>query len=75
MRLLAAGIVLGRNTDKTVRVAWVRPQLDVHVPLHTVGTISPGYRLADLSEPARKEADKARSRFLRHNLAIEDRWY
>jgi len=74
MRILAIGIVLGRNFDKTIRVAWVK-QLDIDVPLHTVGTISPGYRLTELPDAIKKEVEKARAKFLRLNLQIEDQWY
>lgn len=76
MRILAVGIVLGKNIDKTVRVAWVIPQLDLIVPLITVGTISPCYALSSsIVDPVRSVIEKARSKFLRLNLKIEDRWY
>jgi len=75
MRILAVGIVLGKNIDKTVRVAWVMPQLDLVVPLVTVGTISPRYSLSSIVDPVRGVIEKARSKFLRLNLKIEDRWY
>jgi len=76
MRIMAIGIVLGKNIDKTVRVAWVMPQLDIVVPLVTVGTISPSYPLSSvLVDTVRDKIEKARSKFLRLNLKIEDRWY
>jgi hypothetical protein len=76
MRIMAVGIVLGKNIDKTVRIAWVMPQVDLVVPLITVGTVSPGYSLSQaINDPVRDTIEKARIKFLRLNLHIEDRKY
>jgi hypothetical protein len=76
MRIMAVGIVLGKNIDKTVRVAWVMPQVDLVVPLITVGTVSPGYSLSQaINDPVRDTIEKARIKFLRLNLHVEDRKY
>jgi len=76
MRIMAIGIVLGKNIDKTIRVAWVMPQVDLVVPLITVGTVSPSYSLSQsINDPVRDKIEKARIKFLRLNLRIEDRKY
>jgi len=75
MRIMAIGIVLGKNYDGTIRVHWVMTSLDLEVPLHTVGTISPGYSLSELPEILQTKVDKARAKFLRLNLRIENHYY
>ena len=76
MRILAIGVVLGKNFDQTIRVAWVMQDMNLEVPLHTIGTISPGYSLASLpSADLIEKINKARAKFLRLNLDITDRYY
>jgi hypothetical protein len=76
MRILAIGIVLGKNFDRTIRVAWVMQDLDLEVPLAFIGTISPGYELNSL--PSKELVDrinKARAKFLRLNFNIKEQYY
>ena len=75
MRVLAIGVVLGKNFDKTVRVAWVIQDLNIEVPLQCIGTISPPYASEMLPDVLKTWITKAQSKFLRLNLKIEDRYY
>jgi len=73
MRVLAIGIVLGKNFDQTLRVAWVMQDLNLEVPLSCIGTLSSplAYLPADLAD----KVQKARAKFLRLHLTIKDRYY
>jgi len=81
MRVLAIGIALGKNLDKTVRVAWVIQDLNIEMPLQCVGTISTFYNFNScdightLPDVLKNWVTKAQSKFLRLNLRIEDRYY
>lgn len=75
MRLMAAGVVVGRKDAGTLRVAWVLPTLDEEVPLVEVGTISGGQTFDNLSSRVQIIVEKVRSKFLRLNLNIQDRYY
>ena len=75
MRILAIGIVLGKNFDKTIRVAWVMQDLSLEVPLACVGTISAPLAISNLAPELEDKVQKARSKFLRLHLRIADHHY
>lgn len=79
MTALAVGIVIGRRSESTVRVAWTLPEIKHIIPLLEVGTISVEYTLDEVSEHSdstmRDYVEKARSKFLRLNTNIEEKLY
>jgi hypothetical protein len=76
MRILAIGIVLGKNYNRTIRVAWVMQDLSLEVPLAWIGTISPGYDISEILDKVLVDKlNKARAKFLRLNLQIKDQYY
>ena len=74
MRILAIGIVLGKNFDRTIRVAWVMQVLSLEVPLACIGTLSP-VAISSLAPELEAIVQKARVKFLRLHLKIDDHYY
>jgi hypothetical protein len=77
---LAVGIVVGRRSEGTVSVAWVLPNITHEIPaMGMFGTISSSFVLGGIKDRAGKEmleyVEKARRKFLRLNMNIEEKLY